>query len=115
MDFRLNREIFMGEKIRMGITEVRGDGRYAGRLCARAEIDQAISRTVLAVDLAVPHLDQHLPQSNQGQGQPRAAQKGVLRASGVDVDSQINEYEFGRFGWIMDPEGHRIELWEPPA
>jgi predicted enzyme related to lactoylglutathione lyase len=38
-----------------------------------------------------------------------------LRASGVDVDSQVDEYEFGRFGWIMDPEGHRIELWEPPA
>ena len=24
------------------------------------------------------------------------------------------ESEYGRFGWISDPEGHRIELWEPP-
>lgn len=37
-----------------------------------------------------------------------------LRAAGVEVDDKIEEYEFGRFGWIMDPEGHRIELWEPP-
>lgn len=38
-----------------------------------------------------------------------------LRASGLDVDAEIEESEYGRFGWIMDPEGRRIELWEPPA
>lgn len=37
-----------------------------------------------------------------------------LRAEGVEVDDKVEEYEYGRFGWIMDPEGHRIELWEPP-
>jgi predicted enzyme related to lactoylglutathione lyase len=37
-----------------------------------------------------------------------------LRKEGVQVDDRVEEYEFGRFGWIMDPEGHRIELWEPP-
>ena len=29
-------------------------------------------------------------------------------------DDKVEEYEFGRFGWIMDPEGNRVELWEPP-
>ena len=31
------------------------------------------------------------------------------------VDDRVEESEYGRFGWIMDPEGNRIELWEPPA
>ena len=38
----------------------------------------------------------------------------ALRAEGVEVDEKIEEYDYGRFGWIMDPEGNRIELWEPP-
>lgn len=36
-----------------------------------------------------------------------------LRIEGVEVDERTGEYEYGRFGWIMDPEGNRIELWEP--
>ena len=36
-----------------------------------------------------------------------------LRNEGVTVDDRVEEDEFGRFGWIMDPEGNRIELWEP--
>ena len=36
-----------------------------------------------------------------------------LRAAGVQVDDRLEEYDYGRFGWIMDPEGNRIELWEP--
>ncbi len=38
-----------------------------------------------------------------------------LRAEGVAVDDRTEESEFGKFGWIVDPEGNRIELWEPPA
>jgi predicted enzyme related to lactoylglutathione lyase len=33
----------------------------------------------------------------------------------VAVDERIDQSEFGRFGWITDPEGTRIELWQPPA
>ena len=36
-----------------------------------------------------------------------------LKAEGVNVDDKIQDEANGRFGWIMDPEGHRIELWEP--
>lgn len=39
----------------------------------------------------------------------------ALRAEGVQVDDKVESHEFGKFGWIMDPEGNRIELWEPPA
>jgi len=38
-----------------------------------------------------------------------------LRREGVTVDDRIEESEFGKFGWVVDPEGNRIELWEPPA
>jgi predicted enzyme related to lactoylglutathione lyase len=37
-----------------------------------------------------------------------------LRAEGVAVDEKAEKSEFGYFGWAMDPEGNRIELWEPP-
>jgi predicted enzyme related to lactoylglutathione lyase len=38
----------------------------------------------------------------------------VLRVEGCNVDSKVEESEFGKFGWLMDPEGNRIELWQPP-
>jgi predicted enzyme related to lactoylglutathione lyase len=39
----------------------------------------------------------------------------ALREEGVEIDPHREDYEYGRFAWIMDPEGNRIELWEPPA
>lgn len=39
----------------------------------------------------------------------------VLREEGCDVLDKVEESEFGRFGWVLDPEGNKIELWEPPA
>jgi catechol 2,3-dioxygenase-like lactoylglutathione lyase family enzyme len=44
-----------------------------------------------------------------------AALLDVLRAEGCTVDDRgVEASEFGKFGWVMDPEGNRIELWEPP-
>ncbi len=37
-----------------------------------------------------------------------------LRAAGAQVDDKVDEYDYGRFGWASDPEGNRLELWEPP-
>ena len=39
----------------------------------------------------------------------------VLREEGCNVLDKIDESEFGRFGWVLDPEGNKVELWEPPA
>jgi predicted enzyme related to lactoylglutathione lyase len=36
-----------------------------------------------------------------------------LRAAGAEVEERIEEFDYGRFGWASDPEGHRFELWEP--
>lgn len=37
----------------------------------------------------------------------------ALREEGVQVDEKVERYEYGNFGWIVDPEGNRVELWEP--
>jgi predicted enzyme related to lactoylglutathione lyase len=38
-----------------------------------------------------------------------------LRQEGCQVDPKVEESEFGKFGWVMDPEGNRVELWQPPS
>jgi predicted enzyme related to lactoylglutathione lyase len=38
----------------------------------------------------------------------------ALREEGVQVVDKVEEAEYGKFGWITDPEGNRVELWEPP-
>ncbi len=38
-----------------------------------------------------------------------------LRAAGCAVEDKVDDSEYGKFGWVMDPEGNRIELWQPPA
>ena len=35
-----------------------------------------------------------------------------LRRDGIAVE-KVEDYDYGRFAWITDPEGNRIELWEP--
>lgn len=37
----------------------------------------------------------------------------VLKEEGVQIVGQVQEYPYGKFGWIMDPDGNKIELWEP--
>lgn len=36
-----------------------------------------------------------------------------LRTAGAVVDDTVTEESYGRFGWVTDPEGNRIELWQP--
>ena len=38
----------------------------------------------------------------------------ALRSEGCTVDAKVEESEYGKFGWVQDPEGNRIELWQPP-
>jgi predicted enzyme related to lactoylglutathione lyase len=39
----------------------------------------------------------------------------ALREEGVQVDDKVEDYDYGKFGWIIDPEGNRVELWEPKS
>lgn len=36
-----------------------------------------------------------------------------LRKEGVRVVKRMQVSPYGKFGWVEDPEGHRVELWEP--
>lgn len=38
----------------------------------------------------------------------------ALRRAGVHVIDKVEEHPYGKFGWIIDPEGRKIELWQPP-
>jgi predicted enzyme related to lactoylglutathione lyase len=38
----------------------------------------------------------------------------ALREEGCQVLDQFEEGEYGKFGWVIDPEGNKVELWEPP-
>ncbi len=37
----------------------------------------------------------------------------ALRAEGCEVVEKTENSEFGKFGWVIDPEGNNVELWEP--
>lgn len=39
----------------------------------------------------------------------------ALRAEGCNVLEKVDESEYGKFAWVIDPEGNKVELWEPPA
>jgi predicted enzyme related to lactoylglutathione lyase len=55
------------------------------------------ARPTCMINYRVNHLDRMLDQ---------------LRQAGVAIE-KVEEYDYGRFAWITDPEGNRIELWEP--
>lgn len=39
----------------------------------------------------------------------------ALRSEGCNVVDKVDESEFGKFGWVIDLEGNKAELWEPPT
>lgn len=38
----------------------------------------------------------------------------ALRAEGCQVEDKVEESEYGKFGWVLDPDGNKLELWQPP-
>jgi predicted enzyme related to lactoylglutathione lyase len=44
-----------------------------------------------------------------------AALRKALRDEGCNVLEKTEDSEYGKFGWVMDPEGNKVELWQPPA
>jgi predicted enzyme related to lactoylglutathione lyase len=39
----------------------------------------------------------------------------VLKEEGCNVLDKINDSEYGKFVWVIDPEGNKVELWQPPV
>jgi catechol 2,3-dioxygenase-like lactoylglutathione lyase family enzyme len=38
-----------------------------------------------------------------------------VRSGGATVIGEIEQHDYGRFGWFLDPEGNKVELWQPPV
>ena len=38
----------------------------------------------------------------------------ALREEGCQVMDKVEDSEYGKFGWVIDPEGNKVELWQPP-
>ncbi len=36
-----------------------------------------------------------------------------LKKEGVQVMEKVESFDYGKFGWVIDPDGNKIELWEP--
>ena len=39
----------------------------------------------------------------------------VLKTEGCNVLDKLDESEYGKFAWVIDPDGNKVELWEPPV
>ena len=39
----------------------------------------------------------------------------ALRDEGCNVLDKTDDSEYGQFGWVIDPEGNKVELWQSPA
>jgi predicted enzyme related to lactoylglutathione lyase len=37
-----------------------------------------------------------------------------LRGSGAQLIDDVQDLPEGRFGWFVDPDGNKVELWQPP-
>ena len=76
------------------------EGSYGIWGCFPQDSDYFGSRTnSFMVNLRVADLDAMLAQ---------------LRAGGCDVVDKVERSAYGQFGWVTDPEGNRVELWQPP-
>jgi predicted enzyme related to lactoylglutathione lyase len=42
-----------------------------------------------------------------------AALLETLKKEGVEIVGEMMDESYGKFGWILDPDGNKIELWEP--
>ena len=83
---------------------VDADGKPAGgttawRLSAMEDDSYAPSTAPFMINYRVADLDALL---------------AALRAEGCNVIGNNEASEYGKFGWVLDPEGNKVELWEPP-
>ena len=39
----------------------------------------------------------------------------ALKEEGCNVLEKVDDSEYGKFAWVIDPEGNKVELWQPPA
>ena len=37
-----------------------------------------------------------------------------VKAGGAQIVGEVEKNDYGQFGWFMDPDGNKVELWQPP-
>jgi predicted enzyme related to lactoylglutathione lyase len=37
----------------------------------------------------------------------------LLKDEGVEIVGELQQFDYGKFAWVRDPEGNKVELWEP--
>ena len=42
-------------------------------------------------------------------------EEGCTVLENPDVQENTGDSEYGKFAWVIDPEGNKVELWQPPA
>ncbi len=97
------------------VREAHGQGA-AFRWCEQSEDDRREGMTVWAV---FPEDTKYFQPSRSAlminyRVDDLDALLASLKQDDVEIDPHREDYDYGRFAWIMDPEGNRIELWEPP-
>lgn len=92
-----------------------GDGGFCDYEWRHREDPERVGRTVFAI---FPHDTEYFGSDPSGcmvnfRVDDLDGLLMELREGGVEVAEEVEDTEFGRFGWITDPEGNRVELWEP--
>lgn len=97
----------------------RSHQNYLRRLYERRRAIEANKKNLMLLmpedkrqDFQIRTCQQGLRRSEEGHD--HYGQLSLLRVEGCNVDAKVEESEYGKFGWVMDPEGNRVELWEPP-
>jgi predicted enzyme related to lactoylglutathione lyase len=97
--------------------DVQNWGGSAGSMFDWTDADGAKATTVWSVHAASSN---HMAPSKSGfmvnyRVDDLEALLKALRDEGCEVLEKTDDSEYGKFGWVMDPEGNKIELWQPPA
>ena len=91
-----------------------GDARAAPHLVVCDTIELIDPRTLTAAP-SPRDLDRYLRPEPFIESDAPEIRAEALRAEGCNVVDKTETSEQGKFGWVIDPEGNKVELWQPPA
>ena len=80
------------------VAKMRRAGRRSTRPCSPSAKSFKPSKSPFMVNLIVDDVEGALEQ--------------VVAAGGRAV-GKVQEHAYGRFGWFLDPDGNKVELWQP--
>jgi len=92
---------------------------WGGAAFNRADTDGDASGGTTAWLIAPQNSDQFAPSNASFMVNYRVedlhALVAVLKSEGCTVLERLDDSEYGKYGWVIDPEGNKVELWQPAA